>query len=88
MSSRYFYLDIECSTELSGLTVRRSIEAAAKTVFGEAGAGELTVDVLRAGRRALLRVPAAQLRKLRAALTLGASELRVTRHAPSLHALI
>ncbi|CAB3236373.1 unnamed protein product [Arctia plantaginis] len=89
MSSKYYYLDIETSTELSALTVRRSIEVAAKSIFGECGAAELNVDVLRSeGRRALLRVHEEKLRKLWAALTLAASELRVLKHSPSLQALI
>lgn len=74
---------------MSALGVRRRVEGAAQSVFGECGAAELGVDVLRAGqRRALLRVRGEQLRKLHAAITLAASDLRLVRHAPSLQALL
>lgn len=73
MSAQYFYLEISCGEELSRLSVRSGVEEAVKSVFGECGAASLRVDVLSAAAGvALLRVPAAQLRRVRAALLLHA----------------
>lgn len=69
--------------------VRRAIEEAVRALFGECGAARVQADVLCvAARRAVLRVPAAQLRSLRAALALSARGARVKAEAPSLQALI
>ncbi|KAG6457030.1 hypothetical protein O3G_MSEX010071 [Manduca sexta] len=88
MNPRYFYLDVECVAEQTELAIRRIIEEGAKSVFGEWGAGALHVDVLHVSeRRALLRVEAEQLRKLRATITL-ATQLRVQAQAPTLQALV
>lgn len=78
-----------CGAELNRLSVRRVIEEAATRVFGVCGAGSLSADVVRAGGgRALLRVRARALRRLRAALALRGGGLRALRLAPSLQALL
>ncbi|KPJ17683.1 hypothetical protein RR48_07167 [Papilio machaon] len=67
--------------------VQQLVWEAGRAVFGESGAPR--ADVLRArSARALLRVPASQHRRLRAALALAARPLRVRKEAPSLQALI
>lgn len=100
MSTRFLYLEITCSDNQSRLSVKQSIEEAVKCLFGECGAASLCVDVLSArSGRALLRVRACDLRRLRAALLLRgpsapatapapAPALRVCRQACSLQALL
>jgi RNase P/RNase MRP subunit POP5 len=73
----------------SELSLRRLVEEAGSGLFGTCGAAALRVDVLRAaGGRALLRVPAPQLRRLRASLALSDTRVRVLAQAPSLQALL
>lgn len=74
--------------EESELSTRRLVEEAVRALFGESGASAAQVDVLRvSGRRALLRVAARELVRVRAALALNPRQLRV-RQAPSLQALL
>lgn len=85
MVARFFYLEVK--SEGSELNVRRRIEEALQSVFGLTGAA-IQVDLLRAeGSQVLLRVPADQYRRVRAAITLSETAT-VLRAAPSLFAFI
>lgn len=75
--------------EESALGARRLVEAALSALFGSVGAAAVQVDVLRAaGGRALLRVQAGELRRLRAALALSSRTLRVKAQSPTLQAIL
>lgn len=80
MNSRYFYVEIVCDEDRNRLSLRRAVEEAATQVFGSAGAA---CDVVRCGGgRALLRVEARALCRLRAALLLAGADLRPQSLAP------
>ncbi|RVE41568.1 hypothetical protein evm_013785 [Chilo suppressalis] len=87
--SHYFYLDVDLGEATSELAARRVVEEAARGLFGECGAAAIQADVLRVQRsRALYRVPARDLRRLRAALALARGPILVLAQAPSLQALL
>lgn len=72
----------------SELSIQRAVQEALRDVFGECGAGAGGVDLLRVRSGAcVVRVRAARLRAVRAALLLAAP-LRVRAQAASLQALL
>lgn len=87
MLPQFFYLQVECNSAQSELSLRRLVEEACKTLFGEVG-GSIPVDVLSVqDKTAVLRVNSTEFRKVWAALTVT-TQLRVHKVSPSLQALV